>query len=141
MSAQMPTMTGLTNSMLIRAIKLFGLSSLAFLASIAAAHHSTNANFTQEIIAVEGVIEQVRYQNPHSSILIKSIDEAGTESFWLLESGARTTLERQGVFFDHLEIGAKVIATGRKGRRQFTMYLQKLQFEDGSEFIPQPNLL
>lgn len=106
---------------------------------LALAHHSTNANFTQEIISVTGVIEQVRYQNPHSSVLIKNTDETGKETFWLLESGARTTLERRGVFFDQLPIGSQVTATGRKGRRQFTMYLQELSFEDGSRFIPEPN--
>ena len=111
---------------------------LAFAPAVVA-HHSTNANFTQEIISVTGVIEQVRYQNPHSSVLTKQIDEAGQETFWLLESGARTTLERRGVFFDQLPIGSKVVATGRKGRRQFTMYLQELSFEDGSRFVPEPN--
>ena len=72
------------------------------------AHHSTNANFTQEIISVDGVIERVRFQNPHASVLIKNTDEQGKETFWLIESGARTTLERQGVSLDILKVGAKV---------------------------------
>lgn len=103
-------------------------------------HHSTNANFTQEIISVEGVIERVRFQNPHASVLIKNTDEQGEETFWLIESGARTTLERQGVTLDLLEIGAKVTATGRKGRRAYTMYLREIEFEDGTVFVPQPDL-
>lgn len=114
---------------------------LFFLAApqLAFPHHSTNANFTQEIISVSGVIERVRYQNPHSSVLIKQVDDSGTERFWLLESGARTTLERRGVSFDQLEIGSSITATGRKGRRDFTMYLQKITFEDGSTFVPEPD--
>lgn len=104
------------------------------------AHHSTNANFTQEIVSVEGMIEQVRFVNPHASVLIKHVDAEGQEVFWLIESGARTTLERQGVTLEHLEIGTKVTATGRKGRRDFTMYLQKITYEDGTKFIPQPEL-
>jgi hypothetical protein len=106
----------------------------------AQAHHSTNANFTQEIISVDGVIERVRFQNPHASVLIKHTEADGEETFWLIESGARTTLERQGVTLDLLEIGSKITATGRKGRRDYTLYLQKIIFEDGSEFIPQPDL-
>lgn len=104
------------------------------------AHHSTNANFTQEIITVEGVIERVRFQNPHASVLIKNVDESGNETFWLIESGARTTLERQGVSLDRLVVGSKIKATGRKGRREFTMYLREIIFEDGTVFIPQPDL-
>ena len=101
------------------------------------AHHSTNANFTQEIISVEGMIEQVRFQNPHASVLIKNIDSAGSETFWLIESSSRTTLQRQGVTFERLEVGKKIIATGRKGRRDYTMYLQSIDFEDGTTFIPE----
>ena len=118
-------------------ITLFSFSGFPLLLS---AHHSTNANFTQEIISVDGVIERVRFQNPHASVLIKHTDEQGKETFWLIESGARTTLERQGVSLDLLKVGEKVIATGRKGRREFTMYLREIEFEDGTVFIPQPDL-
>ena len=104
------------------------------------AHHSTNANFTHEVVSIEGTIERVRFVNPHASVLIKHVGADGQEIFWLIESGARTTLERQGVTLEHLEIGTTVTATGRKGRRNFTMYLQKITYEDGTEFIPQPEL-
>lgn len=107
---------------------------------LVSAHHSTNTNFTQEIITVEGLIERVRFQNPHASVLIKHTDEAGAETFWLIESGARTTLERQGISLDHLVVGSKIKATGRKGRREFTMYLRDITFEDGTVFTPQPDL-
>ena len=113
------------------------LLSASFLVS---AHHSTAANFTQEIISVEGSIERVRFQNPHSSVLIKNTDDQGEETFWLIESVGRTTLERQDVSFDLLEVGSMVKATGRKGRREFTMYLRDIEFEDGAVFVPEPDL-
>jgi hypothetical protein len=113
------------------------LLSAPFLIS---AHHSTAANFTQEIISVEGTIERVRFQNPHSSVLIKNTDDQGEETFWLIESVGRTTLERQGVSFDLLEVGSMVKASGRKGRREFTMYLRDIEFEDGAVFVPEPDL-
>ena len=107
---------------------------------LVSAHHSTAANFTQEIISVEGSIERVRFQNPHSSVLIRNTDDQGEETFWLIESVGRTTLERQGVSFDLLEVGSMVKATGRKGRREFTMYLRDIEFEDGAVFVPEPDL-
>jgi hypothetical protein len=103
------------------------------------AHHSTATNFTQEIISVEGVIEQVRYQNPHASVLIKNTDAAGKETYWLIETGARTTLERRGVTLERLAVGSKIQATGRKGRREYTMYLREITFEDGTIFTPTPD--
>ena len=100
------------------------------------AHHSTVANFTREVISVDGVIEQVRYQNPHASILIKHTDDAGRDVYWLVETAAKTTLQRKGITLDVLAVGSKVTATGLKGRRQYTMYLQSIEFEDGRVFTP-----
>ena len=82
------------------------ISLLVFAVLSANAHHATVANFTQELITVEGVIEQVRYQNPHSSILIKHTSKDEEETYWLVETGAKTTLERKGVNLDRLTIGS-----------------------------------
>lgn len=115
------------------------IAALIGMPVLSAAHHSTATNFTQEIITVEGVIEKVRFQNPHASVLIKNTDDAGKEIYWLIETGARTTLERKGVTMERLAIGSKIQATGRKGRRQYTMYLQEITFEDGTIFTPTPD--
>lgn len=112
------------------------LISTCLAASAAQAHHSTVANFTREVISVDGVIQEVRYQNPHASILIRHTDESGKEIYWLVETGAKTTLQRKGITLDVLSVGSKVTATGLKGRRQYTMYLQQIQFEDGRVFTP-----
>lgn len=110
--------------------------ALVCIPMLARGHHSTAANFTQEVISVKGVVERIRSVNPHSSILIKNADDEGEEIFWLIETTSRTTLSRQGVSLDILEVGSEIIATGRKGRRDYTMYLQKITFENGSEFFP-----
>jgi len=108
---------------------VFGLT--AFVACVANAHHATVANFTQEIISVDGIVEQVRYQNPHTSFLISQISDDGKKSYWLLETVGSTTLERRGVSRDRLLVGKKIHATGQNGRRQNTMYLHNLEYEDG----------
>jgi len=109
---------------------------ILLVSGVANAHHSTAANFTQEVITVDGVIEKVRYQNPHASVLIRNTADDGKETFWLIETGARTTLERQGITLDRLAVGSQITATGLKGRRKYTMYLQDIVFEDGSVFSP-----
>ena len=114
--------------------KILATIICALIALVANAHHATVTNFTQEIITVDGVIEQIRYQNPHSSILIKNISDDDDETYWLIETGAKTTLQRKGVNLDRLVIGEKIQATGLKGRRQYTMFLHEIVFEDGSTF-------
>ena len=112
----------------------FAVCLLTLVALSAKAHHATVTNFTQELITVNGIIEQIRYQNPHSSILIRHISEEGEEIYWLIETAAKTTLSRKGVNLDSLLAGAKISATGLKGRRQYTMFLHEIVFEDGSTF-------
>ena len=60
---------------------------VTFLAAATHAHHATSTNFTQELISVDGVIEQIRYQNPHSSILIKHTSGEDEGTYWLIETG------------------------------------------------------
>ncbi len=80
---------------------------VTFLVAATQTHHATSTNFTQKVISVDGVIEQIRNQNPHSSILIKHISQEDEETFWLIEMGAKTTLDRQGVNLERLLIGEK----------------------------------
>ncbi len=88
-------------------MKYFASLMLAFFASTSTAHHATVANFTREVISAEGVIEKVRFQNPHASVLIRNTAADGAETYWLIETGARTTLERKGITLDRLKVGSK----------------------------------
>jgi len=98
------------------------------------AHHSTATNFTQEIIEISGTIEQVRFQNPHTSILVKVEAATGEAPYWLVESDARSTYERRGVNLDAVETGSKIKVFGRKGVRPNTMFLREMLLEDGTRF-------
>lgn len=111
--------------------RLIGLFLLAWISGAVQAHHATAANFTQEIVTVEGVVEQVRYMNPHTALLVSQTADDGNKTYWLLETVGRTTLERRGVPRERLEVGASIRATGQNGRRQNTMYLHELLYEDG----------
>lgn len=113
--------------------KLLCIATL-LLGAPALAHHSTVANFTQEIIEINGVVEQIRFQNPHTSILVKVEAAEGEAPFWLVESDARSTYVRRGVDLDAIQKGSKVTVTGRKGVRPNTMFLREVLFEDGTTF-------
>ncbi|MDX1403419.1 MAG: DUF6152 family protein [Woeseiaceae bacterium] len=97
----------------------------------AGAHHATSANFTDEIVSVDGVVERVRYMNPHTALLVRESTSDGKTNYWLLETVGSTTLERRGVPRERLEVGARIHASGQNGRRKNTMYLHELIYEDG----------
>lgn len=112
---------------------MLGLLLVAAMAP-AVAHHSTAANFSREIVEVSGVIEEVRFLNPHASILVRvDASDEGTR-YWLVETDARTTLERKGVTLERLVVGESITVSGRKGYRPYTMYLREATLQDGSTF-------
>lgn len=98
------------------------------------AHHSTSANFTREIIEISGVLKEVRFINPHVSMLIESTDSEGESIFYLVESDARSTYERKGINLIELPENTNVSITGRKGIRPYTLYLRSAIFSDGTVF-------
>lgn len=107
------------------------LCMLLFVSAATRAHHATSANFTDEIVSVDGVIEKIRYQNPHTSLLLSQAGDDGKKTYWLLETVGSTTLSRHGVPRDRLIEGAQIHATGQNGRRENTMYLHEVVYEDG----------
>lgn len=98
------------------------------------AHHSTATNFTQEIVEVTGTIEQIRFQNPHTSFLVKIEAAAGEAPYWLVESDARSTFQRKGIDLDAVPAGSRVTVSGRKGVRPNTMFLREMKLPDGTTF-------
>ena len=110
------------------------LATLCLLPVHSQAHHSTAANFTREIIEIAGSISQVRFLNPHTSILILTETDSGDSLYWLVESYARSTYERKGVDLESIEVGTEVTVSGRKGLRPNTLYLREITFADGTRF-------
>lgn len=100
----------------------------------ASAHHSTATNFTREIIEISGVLKEVRFLNPHISMLIESTNSTGEPIFFLVESDARSTYERKGINLLELPEGTSVTVSGRKGIRPYTLYLRTAIFSDGTRF-------
>lgn len=60
------------------------------------AHHSFAATFTEEIIVVEGVVDRVKFTNPHVIVYFKVRDASGKATTWLAEGGSATSLRNEG---------------------------------------------
>jgi hypothetical protein len=110
------------------------LATLVLAALPVQAHHSTATNFTQEIIEISGTIEQIRFQNPHTSFVVKTEAAPGQAPYWLVESDARSTFQRKGVDLGAVAAGSQVKVSGRKGVRPNTLFLRDMALEDGTVF-------
>ena len=69
---------------------------LVLVSSQADAHHSFAASFVNTEIVQEGVVNRLIFRNPHVIIYMTVTDANGTETEWMVEGSAATSLRRAG---------------------------------------------
>ena len=84
----------------------------------AAAHHSTAAFDTSQVIKIEGTVTQFRWINPHSSI---KIDGGSGRGAWTIEMTAANVLLNDGWTRDALQVGDKVTIYANPLRNAVTL--------------------
>ena len=102
--------------MSLRSISAIFVVGIAFGVPAAQAHHSFAATFTDEIIEVEGVVESLKFSNPHVIVTFNVTDENGNVTQWLGEGGSATSLRNQGWDRDTLSPGDYIRITGASTR-------------------------
>jgi hypothetical protein len=95
------------------------------------AHHSTAFNYSEETITLEGTVTEVKWVNPHGTLVLEVMNADGTTDEWLVEFLARIALERQGFDFDAIQNGVAVKLTGRIGFREAHLRFREAELEDG----------
>lgn len=116
---------------------LSGLVAGGLLASQAPtvlAHHSFYAEFDREReVVLEGTVKEMRWQNPHSWLVINVENEEGETEEWMVEGGSPNVLMRNGWSRDSLPPGTKIRVEGfgaKDGSHRASS--SEIEFEDGS---------
>lgn len=104
---------------------------------LALAHHAVGPNFDQsQLIEVEGVITEVRWQNPHVLVSIIETGPDGTEREWHIEGNSVSNVRRQGLSPDMMPPGTAVRVAGNPGRvRTNTMWLMNMLLPSNQELL------
>ncbi|MGI9257467.1 MAG: DUF6152 family protein, partial [Gammaproteobacteria bacterium] len=102
----------------------YRIAALLYACSTAAAfgHHSV-AYFSEEVRSIQGVLKEVRWQNPHVTLTIEVPEESGGMADWHLEANSIYNLQRSGVTADRFTIGEVIRVTGRMSARQENVIL------------------
>ncbi len=110
------------------------LSALILLPSTAVAHHGITGQFDlEQVLRVKGVVNRVRFVNPHAYVYFKVTNEAGEEEQWRCELRSGSLLKRKGWSTDMFAIGSVIEIFGSPDRRDpKTVYTETITFEDGT---------
>ena len=77
------------------------------------AHHSFSVAFDlQRPVSIEGVVTEVKWENPHSWIFVELKKPDGATEIWRFESQPPNTLRRTGVTAAMLKAGVTVTVKG-----------------------------
>lgn len=123
-------------SLMRRFLSLCLVVWVALNSAAASAHHSFAATFTEDIIVVEGIVERVKFTNPHVIVYFTVSDASGKETTWLAEGGSATSLRNEGWGKDTLTSGDFIRITGESTRNGSPMVSMQ---ESGSVEILDPN--
>jgi len=101
---------------------------MASSAVVAHAHHSLAGMYDQSRrVALDGIVAQFHYVNPHPYVLLDVKDTGGRTQQWRLEMDNRRELTDAGMTSDTLRFGDRIVVIGSPGRsQQRIMYIRKL---------------
>lgn len=118
----------------ILAAALSFLCCIALLPTPSMAHHGITGQFDlDQSVTVTGVVNRVRFVNPHAYVYFKVKNDAGEEEQWRCELRSGSLLKRAGWTEEMFALGKKITVNGSPDRRDpKTCFAQSIKFEDGS---------
>ena len=112
---------------------LVAAAALGFTCSLQA-HHNSGTFETTTPIRVKGVIAEVHFANPHSSIFVDAVDADGQHVRWAVENSGTVAMTRERGFDEEtLQVGDPIEVCGYAPKRP---YLTAAEFAERG--IPRP---
>jgi len=98
------------------------------LSGVTHAHHSLAGMYDQSRrVALDGIIAQFHYVNPHPYVLLDVKDASGKTQQWRLEMDNRRELADIGITSETLKQGDRLVVSGSPGRAEpRLLYVWKL---------------
>jgi Family of unknown function (DUF6152) len=107
----------------------------------AIAHHSFAMFDQANEVDLDGVVQEFRYVNPHTFIILDIKQKDGTPESWILEGVSPSALAREGWSRSSLKPGDEIqlrIAPLRSGAPGGAWLTQKIKFHDGRPIVEKP---
>lgn len=102
----------------------------------ATAHHSQAEFDSSQILEMSGEVVAAYWRNPHVNFTLKTIDDAGQEQLWEMESSAWNAVSRRGVTKDLISAGDIItVAVNRSTKRPNHARLLGVLLDSGVEVL------
>ena len=118
---------------LIGAVFAF-LGGLTF-SIVAGAHHAAFVHFDKDdVVEITGELVSIEWRNPHTGLVVRTTDEAGSETLWLGQERGVTLLTRKGATPALFRVGEMIRVAGFRGRQNKTsLFVTNIMLADGRE--------
>jgi hypothetical protein len=116
-----------------RYVRILALGAASIAGSGAQAHHSVSAWFDTavEMAEVEGVVTELRWQNPHVIFTLR-VDDAD----WSIETLSTSGISRWGITRDLIAVGDRVRVAGNPARRESnSLFVRNILLPSGREIV------
>lgn len=120
---------------MLRAVAFF--LALLLVPGAALAHHSVAGFFDSDAqIEIEGVIQKVRWRNPHTVFIVDVTEPSGEVTTWSIESGALAVLRSRGLAREFVQPGDQVKILGDSSlRSRPEMFARNMLLANGEEVM------
>jgi hypothetical protein len=123
-----------------RYLEVAGGAALLVLAALpegSRAHHSVSAWFDREgRQEIEGVVTDIRWENPHVRWFMRAPSAGGAETIWEIETLSVSGISRWGITADLLEVGDRVRVSGWPSRRGLdNIFVRNVLLPRGQELV------
>lgn len=110
-----------------------GLVIASLLTVPASGHHGVAPHYDDsKQVAIEGVVTEFQFINPHSFVYLRARGPDGAEAIWHCEMASRSVLARNGLTAEMFAPGTQVRITGSQARQNPTgCALREARFADG----------
>ncbi|MBT5032381.1 MAG: hypothetical protein HOM55_08825 [Proteobacteria bacterium] len=100
----------------VEGVKKLFIFLIVMTATTVSAHHSEAAYDADSVAAFQGTVTEFSWRNPHAYIKVETTNADGTQTEWLVETGATPLLVRSGWTPESLVPGDRVSVRGSPAR-------------------------